>query len=52
MTTSKRNLDIYTVTVIPGCVLEKVAYLKEWALSLYEKQVNGDIAWQTEQGRC
>lgn len=39
MTASKINLDIYTVTVIPGCVPEKVAYLKEWALSSFNPTI-------------
>lgn len=61
-------LYIYTVTVIPDCVPEKVACLKERAgtlvfqphytmnscealctYSLYDKQVNGAGAWQTER---
>jgi hypothetical protein len=34
MTASKIYRNIYTVTVIPDCVPEKVAYLKEGAGTL------------------
>lgn len=61
---TKIYIYIYTVTVISDCVPEKVAYLLKLVFqphytihscgalctySLYDKQVNGAGAWQTER---